>query len=264
MNGSVTLSVRSIVATGAVLVGLVVAYLLGGAGGGSAPANASVQQPAAAERRTLTMGGTGEATVVPDQLGFSVSVALTRTDLDTALRDANTTMERVLGSLGRHGVARKDVQTTGLSMDPVYDYHAYSPPTIRGYRVSQRASVLVRELTEGGAAVSAAVAAGGNAVRVGDIRLEVGDPEAGMRRARAAAVATATAKAREYAEATGQELGDVVTLREVSASPQGSARSYRELRSVRGTMDTAPIPALPVRSGRDQLRVTVQVVWEFA
>ena len=38
------------------------------------------------------------------------------------------------------GVARKDVQTTGLSMSPVYDYHPYDPPTLTGYRVSQRAS----------------------------------------------------------------------------------------------------------------------------
>ena len=81
-------------------------------------------------------------------------------------------------------------------MSPVYDYHEYDPPTISGYRVSERARVLVRELKEGGAAVSAAVAAGGNDVRVGDIRLLVGDTDAVMAKARDAAVAEATREGR--------------------------------------------------------------------
>ena len=40
-----------------------------------------------------------------------------------------------------------------------------------------------------------------------------------MEEARDAAVAEATAKATQYAEASGQELGDVLTLREVHAKP---------------------------------------------
>ena len=78
-------------------------------------------------------------------------------------------MARVLAALKEHGVDKGDVQTTGLSMDPVYDYPDYGPPVLRGYRVSERASVLVDELRQGGAAVTAAVAAGGNDVRVDDL-----------------------------------------------------------------------------------------------
>ena len=269
MDHRVSIGVRSIVVTGVVLLGLLAAYLLGGAGGASPPARAA-DTPAApaapaagqAARRTLTMVGRGEAVVIPDQLGFSLRVELTRPDLDTALAAANRTMHRVLGALTPHGVARRDVQTTGLSMSPVYDYHSYAPPTLRGYPVSQRASVLVRELAEGGAAVSAAVDAGGNDVRVGDIRLTAGDPDAGMARARDAAVAMATAKAEQYAAATGQELGDVVTLRELHTSHVASTVPGRLSGLMRGAADL-PVP-MPVRAGRDRLSVTVQVVWEFA
>ena len=45
---------------------------------------------------------------------------------------------------------KADVQTTGLSMYPEYDYPAYSPPVLTGYRVTQKAQVHVRELAEGG------------------------------------------------------------------------------------------------------------------
>ena len=262
MDTKVTLSVRSLLLTGLVLLALVTAYLLGGAGGGGATAQAAPSPAVKAERRTLTMVGTGRATAVPDQLSFDVSVGLTRTDLTTALDESSRVLGRVLGTLKQYGVRRGDVQTTGLSMYPVYDYHQYSPPTLRGYHVSQRASVLVKELKQGGRAVSAAVAAGGNDVRVGNIRLLVGDPQAVMKKARDAAVAEATAKAEQYAGAAGEELGRVVTLREVRASAPRVPRVYAAMDSVRSASKV--LAAVPIRAGRDDLRVTVQVVWEFA
>ena len=86
-------------------------------------------------------------------------------------------MDRVLTRLDQLGVRRSDVQTTGLQMNAVYDYHAYGPPTLRGYRVSQHAEVLVRDLARGGRAVTAAVDTGGNDVRVGDIGLRIADTD---------------------------------------------------------------------------------------
>ena len=56
-------------------------------------------------------------------------------------------------------------------------------------------------------------------MRVSDIRLEVGDPDAVLEKARDAAVDAATAKAEQYAEAAGQTLGDVVSIREVGEPP---------------------------------------------
>jgi len=266
MNSNVTVSVRSLLVAALVAMALVLAYLLGGAGGGTPAAQAADDRGSAPDqqRRVLTMTGTGEAGAVPDEMSFGVGVSVTRVDLDEALDAANTTMSRVLGAVAEYGVAKSDVQTTGLSMTPVYQYHDYSPPTITGYRVSERASVLVNELKQGGKAVSAVVAAGGNSVRVSNIRLLVGDTDAVMRKARQAAVEEATAKAQEYAAASGQTLGDVVTLREVHTralpSPTVELDAYTALH---GAMDRAAA-ALPVRAGRDQGSVTVQVVWELA
>ena len=265
MNRNLTVSVRAllvaVLASMLVLSSLVIAYQLGG--DGTAAHAAEAPQPVArGQQRELTMTGTGEAGAVPDQLSFTLSVGVTRPDLDAALGAANGTMARVLGTLKQHGVGKSDVQTTGLSMTPVYDYHQYSPPTVVGYRVSERASVLVKDLAEGGKAVSAAVATGGNDVRVGGIRLLVGDTDAVMKRARDAAVAEATAKAQQYAEASGQTLGDVLTLREVHARPLPS----RELTLQHAyAMDTVSgLKALPVRAGRDQSSVTVKVVWALS
>lgn len=262
MNSNVTVSVRGLLVAALVAMALVVAYLLGGSDGATPAAQAADDGGSApAQHRVLTMSGTGEAGAVPDQLSFSLGVNVTRVDLDDALDAANTSMTRVLGALGEYGVEKSDVQTTGLSMTPVYQYHDYSPPTITGYRVSERASVLVKELKQGGKAVSAAVAAGGNTVRVSNIRLLVGDDDAVMEKARDAAVAEATAKAEQYAEASGQTLGDVMTLREMHARPLPSV----ELQAGYLTRDTATnaLKAMPIRAGRDHGSVTVQIVWEL-
>jgi uncharacterized protein YggE len=257
MNRSVTLSARGVLVALVATLALVVAYLLGN-GGGTAQA---APQPAVAagQARTLVMTGTGRTVGVPDELSFSLSVGVERPDLKWALAAANATTSRVLASLDRLGVRRTDVQTTGLQMNAVYDYHTYGPPTLRGYHVGQRAEVLVRDLPLGGRAVSAAVAAGGNDVRVGSIGLRIADPESLLAKSRAAAVAEATAKAKQYAAATGQTLGAVMSLKEVhatSAAPQPLRFSPAAADSLKG--------ALPIRAGKDKLAVTVQIVWSFA
>lgn len=262
MNGDITLSVRTFVIGLLVLVALVVAYLLGSSGGGPSAEAAPPDDDASATTppRELTMTGTGDASAVPDQLSFSLEVHLSRPELDDALAAASRSMSRVLSSLKEHGVDKGDVQTTGLSMDPVYDYPNYGPPVLRGYRVSQRASVLVDELKRGGAAVTAAVAAGGNDVRVDNLKLLVGDTDAVMGKARDAAVEEARAKAEQYAAASGEQLGDVVTVSEVRTKPlQTPVEGYSADLSAYSSRDAA----VPIRAGRDEASVTVKIVWHL-
>ncbi len=262
MRGDVTVSVRSILLAGLAGLALVTAYLLGGQGDATASASTTPgEQAARADRRLVSMVGTGEATAVPDQISFTLSATARRLDLDDALAASSATTRRVLAELGKHGVERSDVQTTGLSMHPEYEYHAYAPPTLVGYRVTQRATVKVDELAKGGPAIAAAVEVGGNGARVSGIRLGVGDPDALLKRARDAAVESATAKAEQYAAATGQALGDVVSIREVGRpeqpyQPQSALRNF--------TYDSVELAkALPIRAGKDDLEVRIQVVWEF-
>jgi uncharacterized protein YggE len=259
MDRSVTVSAKGMLVAAVVALALVVAYLLG-AGGGSAEAAPSTPTAPTSDAapRALVTTGTGRTVGIPDELTFSLSVGLVRSDLRAALADANATMERVLARLDALGVRRSDVQTTGLQMNAVYDYHSYGPPTLRGYRVSQRAEVLVHDLTRGGRAVTAAVEAGGNDVRVGNIGLRIGDIDALLAHSRQEAVDQATAKAREYADATGQTLGSVMSLREVHAS----APVEQPVAFSRAALDAVG-KALPIRAGKDRLAVTVRIVWSF-
>jgi uncharacterized protein YggE len=267
MSSSVTVRVRSLLISGVAVLAVLAVYLLGAGGGGDALAAtappATAGDPSTGALRTLTMTGRGEVTAVPDQLTFRLAVTSTRDDVRTALDASSGTLDRVLAALEREGVARKDTRSTGLSIDPVYRYLTGAPPQITGYRVRQSLSVLVRDLRRGGRAIAATVGAGGNAVRVSGIGLEIGDREQLLADARDAAVAAATTKARQYAEATGQSLGEVLTLRE--GSRPSAPRAFFQTSSLsRAGVLAAADRAVPIRAGRAELGITVAIVWSLS
>lgn len=262
MDRKLTVDVKSILTAGLVLLGLVVAYLIGSADDGPGTRAAAADEVDRPDRRVV-MTGTGKASVVPDQLSFTVSVNVTRPEVSDAMGESNRIMARVLASLKDYGVTKKEMQTTGLSIDPVYRYYNYAPPEITGYRVGQSARVTVKELAEAGKAITATVRAGGNAVRVRNINLGISDRDAVLAEARDLAVEQATQKAGQYADATGQELGDVLSLKEVRATQPRNYSYFQNGYAERGVMDAALSKAVPIRAGEENLSVTVQVMWSF-
>jgi uncharacterized protein YggE len=266
MNSSVTVSIRSLVTVLAVATALVLAYVVGalqhGAPAAATPAATSTEVAETAEEAdaaspTIAMSGTGTATGVPDQLGFSVGVHTVAADVSTALDSASRTTARVMSALQEEGVARGDLKTTGLHINANYDYGDDGPPVITGYSVSQNLSVLVRSLPDAGETLAAAAEAGGNAVRLSGVRLEIGDQDALLAEARDQAIADAEAKARQYAEAGGRSLGEVLLVRETGAPMpvplqlDDYAAAQRDVRAV------------PIRAGKADLQAEVSVVWSL-
>lgn len=261
MDRKLTVDVKSILIAGLVLLGLVVAYLIGSADD-SPGTRAVAAEEVDAPDRTVVMTGTGKASVVPDQLSFGVSVNVTRPDVSDAMAESNRIMAKVLASLKDHGVTRKEMQTTGLSIDPVHRYYNYAPPEITGYRVGQSARVTIKDLAGAGKAITATVRAGGNAVRVRNVNLGIGDRDAVLAQARDLAVEQARAKARQYADATGQALGEVLSLKEVRATQPRNYSYFQRGYELSNALDAARL-SVPIRAGEEQLSVTVQVVWSF-
>jgi uncharacterized protein YggE len=262
MDRKLTVDVKSILIAALVLLGLVVAYLIGSADDGPGTRAAAAEEVDRPDR-TVVMTGTGKASVVPDQLSFTVAVNVTRPDVSDAMGESNRIMARVLASLKDYGVTKKEMQTTGLSIDPVYRYYNYAPPEITGYRVGQSARVTVKDLAQAGKAITATVRAGGNAVRVRSINLGIGDRDAVLDEARDLAVLQATEKAEQYAEATGQELEEVLSLKEVRATQPRTYPAWQGAYELSRALDTVS-KAVPIRAGEEELTVRVRVVWSFA
>jgi uncharacterized protein len=159
----------------------------------------------------------------------------------------------------RRGVAAKDMQTSGLSIQPSYSYSATGQPTVKGYQVTEGLSALLRDLGSAGATINAAVAAGGNAVRVDGVGFDLSDTSSLMAAARSSAFSAAKAKADQYARAAGRSLGQAVSISEVVANPTPVYGGYA---TASGSVPAAS--PVPVQPGTQDVSVTVTVVFAFA
>ena len=253
MDRNLTLSVRWTVAAALAALALVAAYLLGSAG--PSPAQAET----ADSTNTITVTGTGHVSLVPDQLVFDLSVSVLRPDLTQALADADSAIQSVVDTVEGSGVDPKDIQTTDVSMYPQYGRHQKGKPqTLQGYRVSHSISVTVEQLSKASPVLTAAVGAGGEGVRLDDMRLQVGDPDAALGPARTDAVAQAKSKAEEYAKDAGRDLGGIVRISETSDQPYA-----QDLSGVRGAAADSAASSIPIQPGQQDLTADVVVVYEL-
>src|SRR5690242_9958173 len=119
------------------------AYLPLALGLGIAASGIAMPGMAAAEDRPtprITVVGEGETAASPDMAILSLSV-LREADTARAALDANNkAMAAVIDAMKKAGIADRDLQTSGLSIDPRYstvkhDSKTQEEPKIIGYRV---------------------------------------------------------------------------------------------------------------------------------
>ena len=252
---------RTVAVTALVTVALLAAYLIGSA----RPSVAGAATPVAAVRTAtgaaspadtgITVTGTGKVTGTPDTLRISMSVTATSQDVDSALASANASAKAVQDALLAKGVAAKDLQTSTLSIQP--NYTPKGQPS--GYVVSEGITASVRDLAKAGATLTAAVNAGGNAVRVDGVSMALEDTSSLVGGARKGAVDDARAKAEQYAQAAGRSLGEVQSISEVVTSP---TPTYYDGRFA-ATAAASALP-VPIQAGSQELSVQVTVVYALA
>ncbi len=201
----------------------------------------------------ITVSGTGTATGTPDTLALDLAVTATASSVTAALEQANTSAAAVQKALSDRGVAAKDLQTSGLSIQASYDSKGQK---ITGYQVSESVHAVIRGLAKAGDTITAAVAAGGNSVRVNNIGLDLGDTAPLMTQARDSAFAQAKAKAEQYAKAAGTTLGKVVSITDAAvATSPGPQLAFR------AAAGAAPGLPVPIQAGSQDVQVTVTVVF---
>jgi Uncharacterized conserved protein len=120
--------------------------------------------------------------------------------------------------------------------------------------VSESISAKLRNLGRAGDAIGQAVGAGGNAVRVNGISLDLEDTGALVSSARDRAYADARAKAEQYAKAAGRSLGDVMSITEDVSTPSPIAVPY-------AAGDSAKSASVPIQPGSQDVDVSVTVVF---
>jgi uncharacterized protein len=238
------------VGTAGVAALLVVAYVVGSGGGSSAKA-ASSASPA----NLVTVDGTGQAAGTPDSMITTFSVDSPGADPSVALSAANTAMAHVQQMLKAHGVADKDLSTTGLSVNPNYNY-SQSPPTLTGFTADEQLQVELRNLSTAGATVSAVLSAGGPQVTVGGLSLDLAGDSGLVTNARAAAYADAKTKAEQYAALASRTLGPVVSVSETVGASQPPVFASTAAAATDGS-------SVPIAAGSQNVSVDVTVVFSL-
>ncbi len=217
------------------LLALAAALLAGGA---------DAATTAGSSTDSVTVGGTGTATAVPDAAEFDFTVQTKGATAAATLNRNSTDTRAVITAVEAAGVPAASVQTAQVSLEPVTSSDG---TTITGYTASDTISVTNVAIAKAGAVVDAAVGAGANGVSGPSLTVSAQDDL--YAQALKAAVAQAKTKAQALAEAAGRTVGAVTTIVEGgNAVPLPFSAG-------------AKANSTPIEPGTQQIQATVTVTY---
>jgi uncharacterized protein len=210
-------------------------------------------------RPRVIVTGEGEAAVSPDMAIMTLAVMREADTARAALDANNAAMTEVIAAMKEAGVADRDMQGSGLMINPRYLYprpdETDQTPKINGYQVTNTLTVRVRDLSKLGAILDRSVTLGVN--QGGNVMFANDDPAETLTEARKRAVQDAVAKAKTLTEAAGVALGNIVEISEQAFAPPPIPYMAKDAR-----MEAAQA-SVPVPAGENAYRVQVNVTFEL-
>ncbi|WP_241233542.1 SIMPL domain-containing protein [Altericroceibacterium xinjiangense] len=243
------------------------------------PASAQVVQPELTVQpgnTVLSVNAEGSSMRRPDLALFTAGVTTQGQTAAAALAENSRSMAQVIAALKRAGIADRDIQTSNLSLNPVYsdpnrdamiaarsgDRTSMPIPTeqqvprIIGYQATNTVSVRQRQLEDYGRIIDTLVSAGANQVNGPVFQLD--NEQTALDEARIDAMRNARRQAELYARAAGLNIVRTLSIGEGGgySSPQPAFRMAE--------MAAPPPPPAPVQAGELDMRASVTVLYELA
>ena len=197
--------------------------------------------------RTITVTGDGDASGVPDVANLSIGVSSRAKSASDALGAMSDRANKLIDVIKNAGVADKDVQTVGLSLQPTTD----DAGQVTGYEASTTVVAQIHDIGKVGPSIDAASKQVGDDVRIDGVSFSFADTGSLMSAARTDAVKRGRAQAEELAKAAGVELGDILSISEGSTAT--AVPSFRAA--------TADAASVPVQPGSQSVSVSVTMVF---
>lgn len=209
-----------------------------------------------ADSTLLSVSASADAKRVPDVASISAGVVTQAADANAAMRANATQMDKVMAAIRSAGIAERDVQTSGINLNPEYKYADNVPPQITGYQASNTVNIKVRDLSKLGKVLDTLVEQGAN--QVNGPNFEVDKPDEAYDEARVDALKKAQARAQTYADALGLKVRRIVSISE------GGASFPRPMPMVRAiAADASFAKETSVAPGETTLSVSLDVVFEL-
>ena len=215
-------------------------------------------EKATGNQRTVSVRGYGYVTITPDQVRTTMQVAARGESAAAAMGETSTRTSTILALLKSMGVDDKDVQTSSVTVTPIYDQgQRVQPPPIVGYTGSNSFSILFegKLMDNVGTFLDKAVTAGASSL--GALRFESSQRRLLEREALRKAASDARARAEVLAKELGGMLGQAQS---VSETVFGSTRKTRESQDFEMADQSV---AAPVMAGELKISAQVDVVFEL-
>lgn len=215
------------------------------------------QTPEVSKATTLDISTEASVKAEPDLAMVSSGVVTSAKTADAAMKENATKMNAIFTALKKAGIADKDRQTSGITVNPQYHYQENKAPVITGYQASNMVNVTIRDLKKIGPVLDSLIAQGANQIQGPSFSVE--NPEELLNGARKEAVEKARKRAEVYAAATGLKIAKIRSISENTnigyPQPVMYARAAK--------MEMAADAATPVASGQVNLSVNVNISYEL-
>ena len=236
------------------------AALLGAPAAGQGNADRQEKVP------SLVVSGRGNARAAPDEATVRLGMLAQAATAAAAQQQVNRTVAAVLAAVRALGVRQEQVQTSELSLTPVFSQRPVQPlpqgggdgreaPQIVGYQASNSVSIRLDKLDQVGPVIDAGL--GGGANRLEGVAFGLRHDETARQAALRDAVAQARSKAAVLAAAMHVRLAEVLEVQEEGAAPPPPRFEAMRASAFAGV---GPV-ATPVASG--QLEVSAGVVVRY-
>jgi uncharacterized protein YggE len=161
--------------------------------------------------RTISVTGTAQVMVVPDEVALTLGVETSDLQLVTAKANNDAIVKKVLDITKTMGIDPKNVQTDYMNIQPRYDSN-YPKPNFIGYFVQKNIVITLKDVSKFEDLLSQALEAGVNYVHNIDFRTT--ELRKYRDQARDLALKAAQEKAQAMASTVGQQVGQPLAVRE--------------------------------------------------
>lgn len=203
----------------------------------------------------ISISAQGEASQAPDIANLSAGVVTEADDSNAAMQANAKQMEALMQAIKKAGIEDKDVQTSGISLNPRYDYQPNSERKIIAYQARNTVSITVHKLDELSAVIDAMAAAGANQIH--GPSFSIGEPEPLLAKARDKALKQAQARAESYAESLGTKVRRIVSISEGSHGGMPRPMARMEMAAAKDSAST------PIAPGESSVSVNMELVFEL-
>ncbi|MFI5386798.1 MAG: SIMPL domain-containing protein [Fimbriimonadales bacterium] len=208
-------------------------------------------QEARDPQNVITVTGSAQVFASPDEAMVRLGVLQQASNAQEAQAHANDIIQKFLSMVTALKVKKENVQTSRMSLNPVFSQRPNEPARITGYQAQDVLTIRLTDFNLIGKVIDAGTSAGVNTVEGIDFQLR--NAKGPRARAYKDAVADARSKADAIVEALGLKITGIYDVRADSTGYTPPPRALGMMRS----MDMAA--ATPVEPGQMEVSVSVTV-----